>query len=128
RLIPSPDGAAANAAHELCALLETALGTDGPIAIRYPKGPVPATPDLPVEPLPIGRWEEVRKGGDAVIFAVGRMVEVAGEAAERLEMQGLSCAVVNARWIKPVDPRIVDWARSHPHVLTVADNVGSGGC
>ena len=42
-------------------------------------------------------------------------------------MQGVSCAVVNARWIKPVDARIVDWARAHPVVLTVEDNVGSGG-
>jgi 1-deoxy-D-xylulose-5-phosphate synthase len=80
-----------------------------------------------VEPLPVGRWEELRKGDDAVIFAVGRMVEVAKEAAERLEMQGVSCAVVNARWVKPVDPRITDWARSHPVVITVEDNVGTGG-
>lgn len=127
RLIPNLKIAAPADATELCALLETALATDGPVAIRYPKGPVPATPDLPVEPLPVGRWEERRKGSDAVIFAVGRMVEVAAEAAERLEIQGVSCAVVNARWIKPVDPRIVDWARSHPVVLTVEDNVGSGG-
>jgi 1-deoxy-D-xylulose-5-phosphate synthase len=127
RLIPNLKIAAPADATELCALLETALATDGPVAIRYPKGPVPATPDLPVEPLPVGRWEERRKGTDAVIFAVGRMVEVATEAAERLEMQGVSCGVVNARWIKPVDPRIVDWARSHPVVLTVEDNVGSGG-
>ena len=62
-----------------------------------------------------------------MIFAVGRMVGVAGEAAERLAMQGLSCAVVNARWVKPVDPRIADWARAHPVVLTVEDNVGAGG-
>ncbi|GAC1665117.1 MAG: 1-deoxy-D-xylulose-5-phosphate synthase [Candidatus Dormibacteraceae bacterium] len=127
RLIPNLKIAAPADATELCALLETALATDGPVAIRYPKGPVPATPDLPVEPLPVGRWEELRKGGDAVIFAVGRMVEVAQEAAERLEMQGISCAVVNARWIKPVDPRITDWARSHPVVVTVEDNVGTGG-
>ncbi len=127
RLIPNLKVAAPADATELCALLETALATDGPVAIRYPKGPVPATPDLPVEPLPVGRWEERRKGSDAVIFAVGRMVEVAAEAAERLEMQGVSCGVVNARWIKPVDPRIVDWARSHPVVMTVEDNVGTGG-
>jgi 1-deoxy-D-xylulose-5-phosphate synthase len=127
RLIPNLKIAAPADATELCALLETALATDGPVAIRYPKGPVPATPDLPVEPLPIGRWEELRKGSDAVIFAVGRMVGVAVEAAERLELQGLSTAVVNARWIKPIDPRIVDWARLHPVVLTVEDNVGSGG-
>jgi 1-deoxy-D-xylulose-5-phosphate synthase len=127
RLIPNLKVAAPADATELCALLETALASDGPIAIRYPKGPVPSTPDLPVEPLPIGRWEELRKGSDAVIFAVGRMVEVAKEAAMRLELQKVSCAVVNARWIKPVDPRIVEWARSHPVVITVEDNVGAGG-
>ena len=127
RMIPNLKIAAPADATELCALLETALASDGPIAIRYPKGPVPSTPDLPVEPLPIGRWEELRKGSDAVIFAVGRMVEVAKEAAERLELQKVSCAVVNARWIKPMDPRIVDWARAHPVVVTVEDNVGAGG-
>jgi len=54
-------------------------------------------------------------------------VGVAMEAAERLQMQDISASVVNARWVKPVDPRIADWARSHPVVLTVEDNVGSGG-
>ena len=127
RLIPNLKVAAPADATELCALLETALASDGPIAIRYPKGPVPSTPELPVEPLPIGRWEELRKGSDAVIFAVGRMVEVAKEAAERLDVQKISCTVVNARWIKPVDPRIVDWARRHPVAVTVEDNVGTGG-
>jgi 1-deoxy-D-xylulose-5-phosphate synthase len=127
RMIPNMKVAAPADATELCALLETALASDGPIAIRYPRGPVPATPDLPVEPLPIGRWEELRKGSDAVVFAVGRMVEVAKEAAERLETMGVSCAVVNARWVKPVDPRLVEWARGHAVVVTVEDNVGAGG-
>ena len=54
RLIPNLKVAAPADATELCALLETALASDGPVAIRYPKGPVPSTPDLPVEPLPIG--------------------------------------------------------------------------
>ena len=80
-----------------------------------------------MEPLPVGRWEEIRKGDDAVIFAVGKMVEVAGEAAERLELQGVSCSVVNSRWVKPVDPRVADWARRHRVVITVEDNVGTGG-
>jgi 1-deoxy-D-xylulose-5-phosphate synthase len=127
RLIPNMKIAAPADATELCALLETALASDGPMAIRYPSGPAPSTPDLPVEPLPVGRWEELRKGSDAVIFAVGRMVGVAKEAAERLEMQGVSCTVVNARWVKPVDPRITDWASKHPVVVTVEDNVGAGG-
>ncbi len=127
RLIPNMKVAAPADATELCALLETALTMDGPVAIRYPSGAVPAPPDLPVEPLPVGRWEELRKGSDAAIFAVGRMVEVAKEAAERLALQGIEVTVVNARWVKPVDPRIVDWAKRHPIVMTVEDNVGSGG-
>jgi 1-deoxy-D-xylulose-5-phosphate synthase len=127
RMIPNMKVAAPADATELCALLETALSSDGPIAIRFPKGTVPASPDLPAEALPVGRWEEVRKGGDAAIFAVGRMVEVAKEAAERLETMGVSCTVVNSRWVKPVDPRIVDWARAHEVVVTVEDNVGAGG-
>src|SRR5438045_7381255 len=92
RMIPNLKIAAPKDATELCALLETALASDGPVAIRYPKGPVPAIPDLPVEPLPAGRWEELRKGADAVIFAVGKMVAVATEAAERLDLQGGPCA------------------------------------
>jgi 1-deoxy-D-xylulose-5-phosphate synthase len=128
RMIPNLKVAAPADATELCALLETALGGDGPVAIRYPKGRVPATPDLPVEPLPVGRWEEVRRGDDAVILAVGRMVEVAGVAADRLAADGVSCGVVNARWVKPVDPRLVaDWGLRYPLLVTAEDNVGSGG-
>src|SRR5207244_9103548 len=89
RMIPNLKVAAPKDATELCALLETALASDGPVAIRYPKGPVPDTPDLPVEPLPVGRWEERRKGDDAVILAVGRKAEGAGEAAASPAVDGI---------------------------------------
>ncbi len=128
RMIPNLRVAAPADATELCALLETALSLDGPVAIRFPKGAVPERPDLPVEPLPVGRWEEVRRGEDAAILAVGRMVEVAKEAARRLELAGRSVGVVNARWVKPVDPRLLsDWAIRYPVLITAEDNVGSGG-
>jgi 1-deoxy-D-xylulose-5-phosphate synthase len=128
RLVPNLKIAAPADATELCALLETALASDGPIAIRYPKGTAPATPDLPVEPLPIGRWEEVRRGEDVCVLATGRMVGVAEEAARRLESRGVSCGVVNARWIKPMDPRLVsEWARRYPVLVTAEDNVRTGG-
>ena len=127
RLMPNLKVAAPADATELCALLETALASDGPVAIRFPKGTVPATPDLPVEPIPVGRWEEVRRGADAAILAIGRMVEVATVAADQLEAEGISCGVVNARWLKPIDPRLVaDWARRYPLLVTAEDNVGSG--
>jgi 1-deoxy-D-xylulose-5-phosphate synthase len=128
RLIPGLKVCSPADATELCALLETALNHDGPVAIRYPRGTAPATPDLPVEPLPIGRWEEVRRGTDAAIMAVGRMVEVAGVAADRLAERGISCGVINARWVKPLDPRLLsDWARRYPALITAEDNVGTGG-
>jgi 1-deoxy-D-xylulose-5-phosphate synthase len=128
RLIPNLRVAAPADATELCALLETALSADGPVAIRYPRGTVPATPDLPVEPIPVGRWEEVRRGREAAILAVGRMVEVAGVAADRLAAEGISCGGVNARWLKPVDPRLLsDWGVRYPLLVTAEDNVRSGG-
>jgi 1-deoxy-D-xylulose-5-phosphate synthase len=127
RMVPGLKVCAPADATELCALLETAVGQDGPVAIRFPKGTAPATPDLPVEPLPVGRWEELRRGTDAVILAVGRMVEVAGVAADRLAAEGVSCGVINARWVKPMDPRLTDWAARYPVIVTAEDNVGTGG-
>jgi 1-deoxy-D-xylulose-5-phosphate synthase len=127
RLMPNMKVAAPADATELCALLETALATDGPVAIRFPRGTVPATPDLPVEPIPVGRWEEVRRGGDVAILAIGRMVEVATVAADQLASEGIACGVINARWLKPMDPRLVtDWAVRYPMLVTAEDNVGSG--
>jgi 1-deoxy-D-xylulose-5-phosphate synthase len=128
RLMPNLKVAAPADATELCALLETALSVDGPVAIRFPRGTVPATPDLPVEPIPVGRWEEVRRGEDVAILAIGRMVEVATVAADQLAAEGIACGVVNARWLKPMDPRLVtDWARRYPLLVTAEDNVGTGG-
>src|SRR5258708_27191848 len=83
RLIPNLKVAAPADATELCALLETALDLDGPIAIRYPKGPVPSTPDPPAEPLPVRRRAERRKGSHAAIFAPGPLVQPATQAPDR---------------------------------------------
>lgn len=128
RLMPNMKVAAPADATELCALLETSLSSDGPVAIRFPRGTVPATPDLPVEPIPVGRWEEVRRGGDVAIVAIGRMVEVATVAADQLAAEGIACGVLNARWLKPMDPRLLsDWARRYRILVTAEDNVVAGG-
>jgi len=128
RMMPNMSIAAPANATELCALLETAMTMDGPVAIRYPRGTTSSAPDLPVEALPVGRWEEVRRGKDIAFVAVGRMVEVALDAAERLAGSGVDAGVVNARWVKPMDPRLVsEWAVRYPYLVTVEDNVGTGG-
>ncbi|HEV1996978.1 MAG TPA: transketolase C-terminal domain-containing protein, partial [Candidatus Dormibacteraeota bacterium] len=128
RTMPNLVIAAPADATELCALLETAVALDGPMAIRIPRGAAPSTPDLPVEPLPVGRWEEIRKGEDLCFLAIGRMVSVALEAAVVLEQEGISVGVVNSRWLKPVDPRLAaDWAPRYPLLITAEDNVLTGG-
>src|SRR3981081_2891903 len=56
------------------------------------------------------------------------MVEVATVAADQLAAEGIACGVVNARWLKPMDPRLVtDWARRYPLLITAEDHVGTGG-
>jgi 1-deoxy-D-xylulose-5-phosphate synthase len=113
---------------ELSGLLETALAMDGPVAIRYPRAGAKTMPEMPGTPIPLGRWDEVRRGTDAAIVAIGRMVGAAKEAAELLAGDGIDVGVINARWLKPIDPRLVDeWATRYPLLLTAEDGVASGG-
>jgi 1-deoxy-D-xylulose-5-phosphate synthase len=127
RMIPNLVIGAPADATELCAMIETAVDHDGPIAIRYPKGGAVSVPSLPVEPLEIGRAELLSEGIDTLLIAVGRMVEVAEKAAADLAGKGVSAGVVNARWVKPLDQRIVEWAGPVDHVVTLEDNVVAGG-
>ena len=113
---------------EVSPLLETALNHDGPVAIRYPRAAAGSMPQMPGEPFLVGRWEETRRGSDAAVVAIGRMVGIAREAALILEGEGIDLGVINARWLKPIDPRLVsEWALRYPFLLTAEDNVGNGG-
>ena len=127
RMIPNLTiGAPADAA-ELCAMIETAVDHDGPMAIRYPKGGAVSVPALPVEPLEIGKADLISEGDEVLLVAVGRMVEIAEKAAVDLEGRGIDAGVVNARWVKPLDPKVIEWASPVPHVITLEDNVVAGG-
>lgn len=127
RMVPNLCIGAPSDATELCGMIETAVDHDGPIAIRYPKGGAVSVPSLPVDPIELGVASQISEGDDVLMVAVGRMVEVAEKAALDLSEKGLSVGVVNARWVKPLDPRIVEWAAPVPHVVTLEDNVLSGG-
>ena len=127
RAVPNLAVAAPADETELSGLLEAALTMDGPVAIRYPKAGADAMPEMPAKPFPVGRWEEVRRGGDAAIVAIGRMVGVALQAADLLAAEGIECGVINARWLKPLDPRLVDeWSQRYPLLLTAEDGVAGG--
>jgi 1-deoxy-D-xylulose-5-phosphate synthase len=127
RMIPNLVIGAPADATELCAMIETAVDHQGPMAIRYPKGGAVSVPALPVEPLEIGQAELLDEGGDVLLVAVGRMVEIAEKVSAELSGKGVDAGVVNARWVKPLDPRIVEWAAPVRHVVTLEDNVVSGG-
>ena len=128
RAVPNLAIAAPADEGELSGLLETALTFDGPVAIRYPKAGARSMPEMPGVPFPLGVWEEVRKGTDAAIVAIGRMVGEAREAASLLAAEGIDCGVINARWLKPIDPRLAgEWAERYPILLTAEDGVASGG-
>lgn len=127
RLIPGMVVGAPSDATELCAMIETAVDHHGPIAIRYPKGGAVSVPSVPVEPLEIGVADLISEGEDVLLVAAGRMVEVAEKAAVDLAAEGVACGVVNARWVKPLDPRISGWADRVDHVVTLEDGVVTGG-
>ena len=114
---------------ELVHMLHTALKSDGPIAIRYPRGKGVGR-DLPEKPqiLEAGRAEIRRKGSDVAILAIGRMVSVAEEAAALLDDEGVTTSVANMRWVKPLDHETVSWAAAeHRLVVTIEENTGAGG-
>ena len=102
-----------------------------------PRGPSPtlparkrpgAGPGSTAEPLPVGRGEKLREGSDGVIVAVGVCVHEALEAARILEAEGLSLAVLDGRFIKPLDRELIcAEARRTGTVVTVEENVLQGG-
>jgi 1-deoxy-D-xylulose-5-phosphate synthase len=129
RAMPGMTLAAASDPQELRDLLHTALreGAPGPFAIRFPKGAAPDGESQPVQVRAVGEWDVRRQGSAALLLATGKMVAVAIDAAALLDREGLHLTVVNARYIKPLDARLESWARHHPAVFTLEDNVVTGG-
>jgi 1-deoxy-D-xylulose-5-phosphate synthase len=77
--------------------------------------------------LPIGESELLREGGDLVIIALGSMVTPSVQAAALLEEEGFSVGVVNCRYVKPLDKKLVGYAQSCGKVLVVEENIRQGG-
>ena len=97
----------------------------GPIAIRYPRGSgTGAKPKPEPKLLEIGKAEVVQHGREVAIFGLGNMFEVAEETAKKLEQKGISVALINPRWIKPLDTGSLEFfARSVEVVCTIEDHV-----
>jgi 1-deoxy-D-xylulose-5-phosphate synthase len=115
--------------NELRHMLYTALSLDGPSVIRYPRGGgLGVNTTDPLRLLEVGRAEELRSGKDVVLLAAGSMNTPALAAADLLERQGIATAVVNARFVKPLDEQMLRrLARDVGVIVTVEDNVLAGG-
>ena len=102
---------------------------DGPIAMRFPRGNGLGVPlDETFEEIPIGTWEVLKEGRDAVILTFGTTIPMAMKAANLLEKQGCSVKVINARFIKPLDSKLLtDLLLMDVPVLTIEEAVLQGG-
>jgi 1-deoxy-D-xylulose-5-phosphate synthase len=132
RMVPGMVLMAPKNGEELRDMLWTAAHWDGkaPIAVRYPRAPIPedALPDREPRVLEIGRAEQLRAGGDVALIALGTMVLPALAAAERLAAEGVSSTVVNARFVTPLDERMISGlARSVGRLVTIEEAIVSGG-
>ncbi len=114
---------------ELRDMLHLAVHEKQPFAIRYPKDAgIPTEAAGPIEEIQVGKANVEREGTDAAIFALGSMVEHTLAAAERLEEEGISAMVVNARFAKPIDEELVrQTAEKIGCLVTVEENALAGG-
>ncbi|WP_313798344.1 1-deoxy-D-xylulose-5-phosphate synthase [Cytobacillus sp.] len=102
---------------------------DGPIAMRFPRGNGIGVPmDETLKPIPIGTWEVLKKGEDAAILTFGTTIPMALEAANILEKHGISVKVINARFIKPLDEKmLLELFKENMPILTIEEAVLQGG-
>ena len=115
--------------NELQHMLYTALNMEGPAVLRYPRGKGEGTGlDSSLQALERGKGELLREGSDLLLLPAGNRVYPALHAAELLAEQGISAAVVNPRFLKPLDTTLIcSWASRTGAVLTVEDGAVLGG-
>ena len=115
---------------ELRHMLATALASDRPAALRYPRGNGYGVPMVgPPRALPVGKAEVLRTGRDGLVWAIGTMASEALRAAGRLASEtGLDLTVVNARFVKPLDTELLAaQIRPGSRLMTVEENALAGG-
>lgn len=131
RCVPGMVVSAPKDGNELRDLLWTALSwNEGPFALRYPRDTVPEgyDPSRPPAVLPVGSWEELADGEHAAILAVGPMTASARSARRILEESGVRAAVINCRFVKPMDVAMLERLRARfPVLVTLEENSLVGG-
>jgi len=138
RHIPNLTVMAPKDTDELKAMLEYAVRQNKPVAMRYPRGALPAlTPDASLiftkhgtqtEPINTGKAEVIRAGRDIAIIAIGSMVSTAVEVSAILLKKRIDAAVINARFIHPIDGEMLEkTCAAHKRIITMEEGVLEGG-
>src|SRR5438270_10556726 len=136
RLIPNMKVMAPKDENELRHMLYTAIYMDGPVGLRYPRGKALGVPlDATLRKLETGKAEllspatlELAERQECTILAFGSTVAPSEVAAKELAEEGISVAVVNARWVKPLDEELIlRLSRKVHRVITVEDHMLAGG-
>lgn len=115
--------------NELRHMLKTAIYSDVPITLRYPRGAGYGVElDHELKCLEIGKGEQLLDGNDLTIVAIGATVYPALKAAEALRLSGINAGVINARFVKPLDLELIlGAARRTGRIMTVEENALQGG-
>lgn len=113
---------------ELAKMLEFAVYTAGPCAIRYPRGNAYQGLEEFDSPIQYGKSEILYRGSETAILSVGSMTAVCSQVYHDLKERGVDPTFVNARFVKPLDTELLDeLARDHSLFITVEENVKNGG-
>ena len=115
--------------NELQHMVKSCISYDRPAAVRYPRGSSLGVDMDPMpQALPLGKGELLREGTDIALVAIGVTVHQAAAAAERLAQEGISAAVINARFVKPLDGDLIAAvAKEVKCLLTVEESTAMGG-
>jgi len=129
RMIPNMTIMVPRDGGELRGMMELAYNNEsGPSAIRYPRGNTANPEENDCSQLEFGKAQILRKGKDIALFAIGSMVDIAEQTADLLEKNGYSVAVVNARFVKPLDEDvIVRLGREVQLLVSLEENTIHGG-
>ena len=114
---------------ELADMMKTAMTIEGTSAIRYPRGLVAGVARKPqAQVLPIGKAEVIKEGSEVAILGLGPMITLARQLGERIEADGYSAAVINPRFVKPLDREMLEtYGRRVAAFVTFEDHVKMGG-
>ena len=129
RSIPGLVIAAPRDVRDLKKFVDLSLEVNAPMAIRYPRECEDLGPGIQSQrDLHVGEWELLSSGRDVMIFAVGRMVQLSMQATIDLMGRGISAGVVDARFVAPMDRKLLlAQAGKARLVVTAEDNIRSGG-